>query len=111
MPIVFVYEDPVLYTPLDRKPKQHGDPRALRRARDIEANGRVSVVVDRWDEDWTGLAWVRVDGTAEILDGGDERDRAAAALAAKYPQYGTLPLEGCPVVKVIAERVTEWPDA
>ncbi|CAN5149448.1 hypothetical protein BH18CHL2_BH18CHL2_07540 [soil metagenome] len=110
MPIVFVYEDPALYTPLDRKPKQHDDPRTLRRARDIEANGRVSVVVDRWDEDWSRLEWVRIDGTAEILEAGDERDRAAAALSAKYPQYAELPLEGRPIVKVTAERVTEWPD-
>ena len=43
--------DPYLYTPLDRKRKRSGDPRDLRRAKDIEANGRVSVVIDRWDED------------------------------------------------------------
>ncbi|MGH2498521.1 MAG: pyridoxamine 5'-phosphate oxidase family protein, partial [Candidatus Limnocylindria bacterium] len=33
VPIVFVWSDPVLYTPLDRKPKRARDPRALRRAR------------------------------------------------------------------------------
>ena len=68
------------------------------------------MVVDRWDEDWSRLEWVRVDGTAEILDEGAERDLAAAARLAKYPQYHELPLEACPVVKVTAERVTEWPD-
>ncbi len=110
MPVVFVWVEPHLYTPLDRKRKRSGDPRALRRAKDIEANGRVSVIVDRWDEDWSRLEWVRVDGTAEILDEGAERDLAAAALLVKYPQYHELPLEACPVVKVTAERVTEWPD-
>ena len=110
MPIVFVYEEGVLYTPLDRKAKQQEDPRSLRRVRDIEANGRVSVVVDHWDEDWSRLEWVRLDGTAEILEGGAERDRAATALVAKYPQYADLPLEGRPIVKVSVERVTEWPD-
>lgn len=107
---MFVWVEPHLYTPLDRKPKRSEDPRALRRARDIEANGRVSVVVDHWDEDWAELAWVRVDGTAEIIDGGAERDLAAASLLAKYPQYHDLPLEACPIVKVTAERVTEWPE-
>lgn len=109
MPIVFVWVEPHLYTPLDRKRKRDEDPRSLRRARDIEANGRVSVVADRWDEDWSLLEWVRVDGTAEIIESGPERDLAAAALLAKYPQYADLPLEGRPVVKVTAERVTEWP--
>ena len=107
VPIVFVWAEPHLYTPLDRKPKSValGE---LQRARDIEMNGRVSVVVDEYAEDWSRLAWVRVDGTAEILESGEERDRAAAALTEKYPQYRTLTLDGCPIVKVTAERVSEW---
>ena len=108
VPIVFVWSEDILYTPLDRKPKHDDDWHALRRVRNIETNGRVAIVVDRYDEDWSHLAWVMVEGVATILDSGDERDAAAARLLAKYAQYKTTSLEGCPVVKVQIERSVEW---
>jgi len=108
VPIVFVYLEPHLYTPLDRKPKRDEDWHALRRVRNIETNGRVSVVVDEYDEDWTRLRYVLLEGTAEILQTGEERGRAVAALEAKYRQYRELPLTGCPIVRVTIERRTDW---
>jgi len=107
VPIAFVYEHPHLYTPIDRKPKRSDDWRALRRVRNIETNGRVSVIVDRWDEDWSRLAWVMLEGTAELLEGGAERERAIARLAAKYPQYRDVAIDG-PVIRVNVERRVEW---
>jgi len=108
VPIVFVWTDDVLYTPLDRKPKRDDDWHALRRARNIETNGRVAIVVDRYDEDWSHLAWVMVEGVATILESGAERDAAAALLLAKYAQYEQLPLESRPIVRVDIERSSEW---
>jgi PPOX class probable F420-dependent enzyme len=108
VPVVFVWIDDVLYTPLDRKPKRDDDWHALRRVRNIETNGRVAIVVDRYDEDWSHLAWVLVEGVATILESGAERDSAAALLVAKYTQYQTLPLDGRPIVRVAIERASEW---
>ena len=108
VPIVFVWTSDVLYTPLDRKPKRDDDWHALRRVRNIETNGRVAIVVDRYDEDWSHLAWVMVEGVATILESGAERDTAAALLTAKYAQYETLPLDGRPIVRVVIERASEW---
>lgn len=108
MPIVFVWIERVLYTPLDRKPKRDDDWHALRRVRNIETNGRVAIVVDRYDEDWSRLAWVLIEGVATILESGDERDEAATALRRKYAQYATLTLEGRPIVRVEIERASEW---
>ncbi len=108
VPIVFVWREPLLYTPLDRKPKREDDWHALRRVRNIETNGRVSVVVDRYEEDWTRLAYVLVEGLATIMESGDERDRAAVLLQEKYAQYETLSLEGRPIVRIEIERATEW---
>lgn len=108
IPVVFVYEHPHLYIPVDRKPKQVEDWRDLRRVRNVVNNGRVSVVVDVYDEDWSRLRWVLLEGTAEVIESGEERDRAIAALEAKYPQYRTLSLEGCPVIRVDVERRVEW---
>jgi len=108
VPVVFVWHAGVLYTPLDRKPKRDDDWHALRRVRNIETNGRVAIVVDRYDEDWSRLAWVLLEGIATILETGDERDKAATLLLAKYAQYETLPLEGRPIVRVDIERASEW---
>ncbi len=108
IPIVFVMREGRLYFPLDRKPKQSDDWHLLRRVRNIETNGRVSIVVDRYDEDWTKLAWVLIEGVATILETGEERDGAAQELALKYEQYGGDGLEGRPVVRVVIERTVQW---
>ena len=51
----------------------------------------VALTVDRWDEDWSCLAWVMLRGRAEVLDSGAEHDDAQAALredwVAAYRQY------------------------
>ncbi len=108
VPIVFVWREGILYTPLDRKPKREDDWHALRRVRNIETNGRVAIVVDRYDEDWSRLAWVMLEGVATILESGEERDSAAVLLTEKYGQYQKLSLDGRPIVRVEVEREVEW---
>ncbi len=111
VPIVFVYEDPHLYTPIDRKPKRVDDWRRLRRVQNVVFNGRASVVVDVWDEDWSRLRYVLLEGTADVLESGEERDRAVALLEAKYPQYRSMPLGDAPVIRVTVERRVDWDGA
>jgi PPOX class probable F420-dependent enzyme len=108
VPIVFAWQDVYLFTPIDRKPKSVTDWHELRRVRNIEANGRVSVEVDEYSEDWTRLVWVRVDGVAEILTDGAAHDLGIQLLEAKYPQYEHMPVEDAPIVRVTIEHVSEW---
>lgn len=108
MPICFAFVDGVLYTPIDRKPKRSADPRALRRVRNITETGRAAVVVDRWDEDWTRLAYVLVEGEAGLVDDPEEARRAERALVAKYAQYRGVGIGA--VLRVRAERTVRWPD-
>lgn len=117
VPICFVAdpERPVVYTPIDDKPKRDADPGALARVRDIAADPRVSILVDRWDEDWTRLAWLRCHGLAALLepgvaDGRDAAERAPiiAALRAKYRQYEAHRLETRPLIRIKIERATSW---
>ena len=108
VPIVFVLDGDRLYFPLDRKPKREDDWHMLRRVRNIETNGRVSIVVDHYDEDWTKLAWVLLEGVATVLETGEERDAAAGGLVKKYAQYERGALDGRPVVRVVIERAVQW---
>ena len=66
VPICFVLDGDMLYTPIDEKPKETADPRQLARIRDIERRADVTVLIDRWDEDWHHLAWLRSVGAIAL---------------------------------------------
>jgi len=114
VPICFVLEGdpPILYSPLDEKPKRVGDPRELARVRDVLRDPRVTVLIDRWDEDWTRLGWLRCHGTSSLLGPvgvpAGEHARAVEALRQKYPQYETHDLAGRPIIRIVLERATSW---
>jgi PPOX class probable F420-dependent enzyme len=108
VPIVFVYEHPFVFTPIDAKPKSVDDWRDLRRIRNVETNGRASVLVDVYHENWSRIAWVRIDGVADILTTGDDHRHALNLLAAKYTQYEGMPLGEAPVIRVRIEHVSQW---
>jgi PPOX class probable F420-dependent enzyme len=99
-----------LYSPLDEKPKKVDDPLALGRVRDILAEPEVSLLIDRWSEDWSQLAWLRLGGRADLLarDAADEHAAVVAALRAKYPQYATHRLEDRPIIRIAVERSRSW---
>ena len=99
-----------IYTPLDEKPKESDDPLALGRVRDILAEPRVWLLVDRWSEDWSELAWLRLTGRADLLipDAGAEHAAAVSALRAKYPQYADHRLEARPIIRIAFERGRSW---
>ena len=108
VPVCFVVSDGALYITIDQKPK--GDFRGLRRLRNIIENPVAVFVADRWDEDWSRLAWVMLRGPAEILADGAEHDQAQALLRSRYPQYLRMTLAGLPVIAMRIERVTSWGD-
>lgn len=107
VPICFAELDGVLYTPIDEKPKT-GDPRELRRIRNLLANPNVCLVVDHFEEDWSHLAWLQVRGMAALVEDGAERGRAHAALRARYPQYQAMALEALPLIRITPTRLVGW---
>jgi PPOX class probable F420-dependent enzyme len=107
VPVCFAYLDGTIYIAVDEKPKRS---MRLKRLRNIEENPQVTLVFDRYDDDWSRLGWVMVRGAAAGLNGGPEHMRAVAALRIKYPQYRSMALEGRPIIRVTVERVSSWGD-
>ena len=107
VPVCYVYDGARCYSAVDAKPKQT---RNLRRLRNIADNPHVSLVVDVWDEDWSRLCWVIVEGRAEVLRDGADFARAVDLLGAKYPQYQALPLDRTAgvAIAITPERVLSW---
>jgi len=101
VPICFALDGDTLYSAVDEKPKRT---RRLRRLRDIEANPQVEVLIDHYEEDWSQLWWVKLRGTARVVD---RDERALELLQAKYEQYRERPPRG-PFILVRVERRTEW---
>ena len=106
VPVCYACTGTALYITIDEKPKRRDVP--LQRLRNIQANPIVAVTVDRWDEDWTRLAWVMLRGRAEILLDGAEHDSAQALLRARYTQYHGMDLAPLPVIALRIARVTAW---
>jgi len=90
VPVCYAFDGARCYSAVDAKPKST---RNLRRLRNIADNPHVSLVVDVWDEDWSRLRWVIVEGRAEVLTAGAEFARAIDLLVVKYPQYRHLSLD------------------
>ena len=87
-------------TAVDAKPKATN---ALARLENVRATRRASLLVDHYDEEWSHLWWVRVDGVAEVV----ESEPAIDALAAKYAQYRAARPSG-PVIAITPERWRSW---
>lgn len=104
VPVVFAVEDDTVLMAVDAKPKRH---RGLKRLRNIDGNPAVSLLVDRYDDDWSALWWVRADGTATVNDAEPVLTRVRAALGARYPQHREDPPEG-PAITVAVTRWTGW---
>ena len=107
VPITFAVLADHIVTAVDHKPKRTTE---LARLRNLRAHPGVCVLADHYEERWEALWWVRADGVARILSGGDEdpdREAALDLLAARYPQYRLHRPEG-PVIVVSVERWTGW---
>ena len=106
VPVCFAIGDDAVYITIDQKPK--GNPRALKRLRNIADNPIAAFVADHYDEDWSRLGWVMIRGRAEILGVGAEHDDAQQLLRTRYPQYQMMAIDDLPVIAIRIERVTSW---
>jgi PPOX class probable F420-dependent enzyme len=108
VPVCFALDGDAVVTAVDAKPKSTVD---LRRLANVRANPTAALLVHHYDDaDWSRLWWVRIGGSATVLEHGPDRERALSVLVAKYPQYREQPPPGA-VIRIAIEqwRGWEWP--
>src|SRR4051812_22393329 len=105
VPCCFAFADDHIVSAVDGKPKST---LALRRLDNVRAHRAASLVVDHYEDDWTALWWVRIDGSAHVCEGGAERDDAIVVLTEKYEQYRATPPPGADIV-IENLRWRAWP--
>jgi PPOX class probable F420-dependent enzyme len=92
-----------LYTAIDEKPKSGS---ILKRVQNMLENPNMAFLVDHYEEDWSRLGWIRIDGTGELLSDGLERDGAIRLLRSRYEQYRAMQLSAVIAIRIL--HVRSW---
>ena len=108
VPVCYACDGASLYIALDAKPKRVA-PERLRRIRNILTNPRVALVIDRYSDDWSELAYLLIQGTALLIRPDQaEHSHAVALLRQRYAQYLAMPIEQQPVIAIRPVKVVAW---
>ncbi len=110
VPVVFVFDGNHFFIPIDQKRKTV-EPQRLKRIKNIQDNPNVALLIDKYSEDWTKLAFVMIQGKASIItsktQGNIQLQEAYKKLETKYRQYQKIGLgEICIIIK--PEKVASW---
>ena len=110
VPVVFVFDGNHYFIPIDKK-KKTVKPQRLKRIKNIQDNPNVALLIDKYSEDWTKLAFVMIQGKASIItsrtQGNIPVQEAYKRLTRKYKQYQKIGLsEMCIIIK--PEKVASW---
>jgi PPOX class probable F420-dependent enzyme len=100
LPVTFAVWEGEVWSAIDQKPKRAGEPARVRRLR---RRPEAALLVDRYDDDWSRLAWLELRGPVSVEPLGP----ALEALIAKYPQYSEARPQG-PLLRLAPERFASW---
>ncbi|MGC2427548.1 MAG: TIGR03668 family PPOX class F420-dependent oxidoreductase [Nitrososphaeraceae archaeon] len=113
IPVVFVFGNDCYYIPIDGKTKQ-SRPEKLKRAKNIQQNSNVALLIDEYNEDWTKLYFIMIQGKASIIGGKELEqnellllEKAHKLLSDKYLQYQKIGI-GDFVIMIIPQKVITW---
>ena len=115
VPVVFVFDNDrgFYFIPIDEKTKR-SRPENLKRVRNIKENPNVALLIDEYNEDWTKLYFIMIQGMASIIGGKklDENEmslleKAHKLLCNKYPQYQKIGV-GEYVIMIMPQKVIAW---
>ena len=102
--VTFALHGDTVVSAVDDKPKRSKN---LLRVRNLEERPAASLLVDHYEEDWSKLWWVRLDGEAHILRDEPRRTEALAPLATKYAPYRDVLPTG-PVIVLTVRSTASW---
>jgi PPOX class probable F420-dependent enzyme len=105
LPVTFGIVAGDVWSAVDDKPKRRPG-EELARVRWLRARPATALTVDRYDDDWTRLAWVQLVGRGAVLDVAGH-EQVLRALAARYPHYREHPPPG-PLLRLTPERIVCW---
>lgn len=100
LPVTFAVWEGAVWSAIDRKPKRAGEPARVRRLR---RRPEAALLVDRYDDDWSRLAWVELRGLVSIRPVG----AALEALERRYDQYRAEPPQG-PLLRLQVRDAVWW---
>ncbi|MDQ3985476.1 MAG: TIGR03668 family PPOX class F420-dependent oxidoreductase [Actinomycetota bacterium] len=100
VPVCFAVVGEEIVTAIDDKPKSTRRPARLK---NIERDPTVTLLFDRWDENWSRLGWVMLEGEASIEPPGF----ASRELQDRYTQYAEDPPRG-EVIVVRPKKLRWW---
>ena len=100
LPVTFAVWEGAVWSAIDRKPKRAAEPARVRRLR---RRPEAALLVDRYEDDWSRLAWVELRGAVTIHSAGP----ALEALAGKYQQYRDDPPPG-PLLRLEPRSAVCW---
>jgi len=108
VPVVFVFHENSFFIPLDEKVKTV-NARKLKRVKNIEKNPNVTLLIDKYQNDWKKLFFLMIHGKATVIDEKNRKlmDKIHKLLISKYPQYKKIGV-GNSCIKINPTKVTFW---
>jgi PPOX class probable F420-dependent enzyme len=115
VPVVFAFDknNDCYFIPIDEKTKR-SRPENLKRVRNIQENPNVALLIDEYNEDWTKLYFVMIQGKATILGGKKLEqnevpllEQAHKLLRSKYHQYQKISV-GEYLIMIMPQKVIVW---
>ena len=115
VPVVFVLDNDndCYFIPIDEKTKR-SKPENLKRVRNIKENPNVTLLIDEYNEDWTKLCFIMIQGKASIIGGKklDENEmslleKAHKLLRSKYAQYQKISV-GEYLIMIMPQKIIVW---
>ena len=113
IPVVFVFDNYSYFIPIDEKTKR-SRPEKLKRAKNIQQNSNVTLLIDDYNENWRKLYFIMIQGKASIIGGKQLEqnellllEKAHKLLFDKYLQYQKIGI-GEYVIMIIPQKIITW---
>src|SRR5918911_4555273 len=115
VPVVFAFDNDrdFYFIPIDEKTKR-SRPENLKRVRNIKENPNVALLIDEYNENWTKLYFIMIQGKASIIGGKKLEqnevpllEQARKLLRRKYHQYQKISV-GEYLIMIMPQKVIVW---